>query len=370
MYLTSIISLSLLASISTTAVTATIRNVVGNAPLYSGPEMFNVCTKISKQLGNFMLKYQGNAKITNRKFAVIVGTGSCNPITRMHMRMFFLAKQHLEQQHGFVVLGSLLSPAHPSSVRERYRNNITEVIPAPHRLAIAQLLVQESKWLSVDPWEITRKRSMDYLASLEHTAEMLKEKIPNSEIKVIYLCKGNMIPKISPQALKSGNFGCVVVSRAPESEQLLASLSSKWNGLIWVCEDKAILDTSLDVVSGRSIRKHIKKGLPVSNLIGDTVEAYINENRIGPKMIGEEPWGDDEKKLPKFGIRPVYNPLRTLSRGLNSISSSYSNKNTSIESASNSPTPNGVYSRVASNLASVFEDSTFIDDDDVSALSP
>lgn len=68
-------------------------------------------------------------------------------------------------------------------------------------------------------------------------------------------------------------------------------------------------------------------------------------------MQGEEPWGDDEKKLPKFGIRPVYNPLRLVSRGLNSISSNYSNN------------------PIASNLPSVYEDSTLIDDN-VSDMSP
>ena len=46
------------------------------------------------------------------------------------------------------------------TVRERYRTNIGEIIPSPHRLAIAQLMVQESKWLAVDPWMLTRRRAM------------------------------------------------------------------------------------------------------------------------------------------------------------------------------------------------------------------
>jgi hypothetical protein len=56
-----------------------------------------------------------------------------------------LPSQYLEAQQGFAVLGSLLSPAHGVTVRERYRTNIKEVIPSPHRLAVAQLLVENSK---------------------------------------------------------------------------------------------------------------------------------------------------------------------------------------------------------------------------------
>ena len=45
-------------------------------------------------------------------YVVLTGSGSFNPLTRMHVRLFYLAKQYLETKQGFVVLGSLLSPAH------------------------------------------------------------------------------------------------------------------------------------------------------------------------------------------------------------------------------------------------------------------
>lgn len=62
----------------------------------------------------------------------------------------------------------------------RYRTNPSEIIPSPHRLAVAQLLVQNSKLLSVDPWEITRRRAMDYLSLLEHTQAIIGEQFPGS----------------------------------------------------------------------------------------------------------------------------------------------------------------------------------------------
>ena len=66
-------------------------------------------------------------------------------------------------------------------------------------MAIAQLLVSNSKWLSIDPWEMTRRRPMDYLSLLEHTSAMLKEQFPTVSIQVVLVVKANAVPKLSAQ---------------------------------------------------------------------------------------------------------------------------------------------------------------------------
>ena len=114
--------------------------------MYVPIDHFNVCQKIVGRLRDFLVKYKPSS-MGVRKFAVLVGNGSFNPLTRMHLRSYFVAKQYLEAKSGYIVLGSLLSPAHGISVRERYRTNQSEILPSTHRLAIAQLLVQSSKWL-------------------------------------------------------------------------------------------------------------------------------------------------------------------------------------------------------------------------------
>jgi hypothetical protein len=145
----------------------TISKVVGDCPMYSGNDHFNVLSKIARRLHEVTSKFSIE-KLSKIKFAVLIGSGSYNPLTRIHLRTYYLAKQYLETKVGFLVLGSLLSPAHSVTVRERYRTNPLEILPAPHRLAIAQLLVESSQFLSVDPWEMTRRRAMDYLSLLEH----------------------------------------------------------------------------------------------------------------------------------------------------------------------------------------------------------
>jgi nicotinic acid mononucleotide adenylyltransferase len=202
----------------------------------------------------------------------------------MQIRRFFLAKQYLEGKAGYVVLGSIISPSHGATVRERYRNNISEIIPSPHRLAVAQLMLQDSKWCSVDPWEITRRRPMDYLSFLQHCNEMMKQFFPRVDIKVIYLCKANMVPVISPLAIQKDSFACISVCRPTETEQLRNSLTAKWSGLIHVVEDEAILDASLDTISSRRVRKELREGLSVKQFMGGLIDEYFRQHKIADKV--------------------------------------------------------------------------------------
>ena len=281
-----------------------IQQVISETPMYVNPENFNVCSKIAKRLRDFLVKHKPSA-MGIRKFAVLIGTGSFNPLTRMHLRSYFVAKQYLESKAGFIVLGSLLSPAHSMTVRERYRTNQKEILPSPHRLAVAQLLVKDSKWLSIDPWEITRRRPMDYLSLLEHTHKMLGEHFPSIEFKVLYLAKANAVPLIAPAHLRAfpGDVGVVSVCRAMEYDSIQASLSAKWNGLIWCVEDTAVLDATMDVVTSRKVREQIRAGGNIAPLVGDAIDLYVRTHRLGPKMSGQEEWGDEEKLLPVAASR-------------------------------------------------------------------
>jgi len=310
-----------------------VQQVVGARPMYAGNFNFNVCAKISLRLDDFLRRYNPT-KMGRRKIAVLTGSGSFNPLTRMHVRLFYLAKQFLESKHGYVVLGSLLSPAHSVTVRERFRTHPNEVLPPPHRLAVAQLLVQNSKWLSVDPWEITRRRAMDYLSLLEHTTAMLKDHFPETEFKVMYLCKPNLVPKLSPDAMRSRSYGLVCVCRAPESDTLRSSLGAKWNGVIYVAEDTAILDASIDTVTSRNVRDKIKANESVSHIVGEKINEYVNINRIGYKLNGLEEWTADEKQLPKISSRP---PEHIKANNINNSVINTNNNNSPVEACKLSP---------------------------------
>ena len=109
----------------------------------TGPDCFNgVLSKVATRLQEYYAKYDVASR-GRRKFAVLgeyliffmtfvsyawcfvlhnalishplkhyfptVGGGSFNPLTRMHLRTYFLAKQCLEAKYGYVVLGECLN---------------------------------------------------------------------------------------------------------------------------------------------------------------------------------------------------------------------------------------------------------------------
>jgi nicotinic acid mononucleotide adenylyltransferase len=260
-----------------------IQQVVGNSPVYSDLANTGVLLKCKHRLMDFISQY-GLEKAKDTQFAIIVGSGSCNPVTRMHIRKFFIAKQCIESTSDMFVLGSLLSPAHPTLVRQRFRSFPREILPAPHRLAVAQLSVKDSIWVSVDPWEITRRCVMDYLSLLEHVSSMISTEFEGFQIKVLYLFKANMLPNISCRALKEGNYGAACVCRTTEYDQLKNSVRNEWKGILWAAEDNAILDASMDTVSSRKVRAMVKALAPLQHLVGGVVADYFRANRIGYKV--------------------------------------------------------------------------------------
>lgn len=71
----------------------------------------SICLKIRARLSEFLMEYRIE-KMGLRKFGILIGQGLMNPLTRKHMRSYFVAKEDLENKYGFVILGSILSPAH------------------------------------------------------------------------------------------------------------------------------------------------------------------------------------------------------------------------------------------------------------------
>lgn len=161
-----------------------IEQIVGNSPIYSDVSSKGIYLKFHQRLNDFISQYSVE-KARSTTFVIIVGSGSFNPATRKHIRNFYIAKQCIESGSNMYVLGSLLSPSHHSLVRQKFRTCPAEIIPAPHRLAVAQLSVKDSIWVSVDPWEITRRRVMDYLSVLEHTARRALDEFSGFNIKIM-----------------------------------------------------------------------------------------------------------------------------------------------------------------------------------------
>ena len=138
---------------------------------------------------------------------------------------------------------------------------------------------------------------------------MLEEHFPGVDIKVFYLCKANMVPLLSPQALRESNYGVISVCRPLECERILREIGAKWNGLIWIAEDVAMLDASMDVVTSRTVRIYVKEGKSVRHWMGDLIDEYFRVHRVGAKMMGDELWETQERQLPHVAARPTLPPM-------------------------------------------------------------
>ncbi|KAG8899004.1 hypothetical protein FRC01_010703, partial [Tulasnella sp. 417] len=81
---------------------------------------------------------------------VIVACGSFSPPTYLHLRMFEMAKDAVDAEEKYEILGGYYSP-----VSDTYKKS--GLAPAIHRVRMCELAVdQTSSWLMVDPWEASQ----------------------------------------------------------------------------------------------------------------------------------------------------------------------------------------------------------------------
>ncbi|VAI62903.1 unnamed protein product [Triticum turgidum subsp. durum] len=127
----------------------------------------------------------------SRGAVVLVATGSFNPPTYMHLRMFELAKDEL-QQRGYSVLGAYMSP-----VNDAYKKK--DLLPAAHRVRLCELACRSSSFLMVDPWEAMQKGYQRTLTVLSRVKNSLcKDGLADQGgVKVMLLCGSDLLESFS-----------------------------------------------------------------------------------------------------------------------------------------------------------------------------
>ncbi|CAM9123895.1 unnamed protein product, partial [Choristocarpus tenellus] len=236
---------------------------------------------------------RSNAEV--RPKALLVGSGTFNPVHKLHLRRFYLARHFLEEHVGMKVVGGIVSPSHPTLVRQRYRVKAAEIIPPKHRLAMARAAVGNNSWLTVDPWEITRRRIMDYMSVLEHVRDVLHDTFPGllANITILYLCPASQVLKLNPTLLRVGGFGIITVCRPLERERLIQQLSPPFARIVHVVEDLAILSAELEKTSSTAVRACLKEGKLVDGMVGRAVAHYIKDHRLADKISGKQRWSNE-----------------------------------------------------------------------------
>lgn len=162
------------------------------------------------------LKFQSKLKM--KKNCILISCGSFNPPTIMHLRLFELAKDHL-QGCGWNVLDGMISPAHDNY--KRMKPSLT--VSSNHRVKMIELALQSydfvrcTKWESEqDDWTRTRDVleehqkqinqvldvSFNHTEKFPHLPDSLvglnsdKKKEPNA-FKLFMVCGGDLLESFS-----------------------------------------------------------------------------------------------------------------------------------------------------------------------------
>ena len=150
---------------------------------------------------------------------VLIACGSFSPITFLHLRMFEMAADYARFNTQFEVVGAYLS-----CVGDAYKK--TGLVKSEHRVNMCNLAVQQSSWISVDPWEALHQEYLETAKVLDHFNKEINEvmggiETPNGKKKahIALLAGADLIQTMSTPGVWAAkdidyilrNFGAFIV---------------------------------------------------------------------------------------------------------------------------------------------------------------
>uniref|UniRef100_T1IIP7 Nicotinamide-nucleotide adenylyltransferase n=1 Tax=Strigamia maritima TaxID=126957 RepID=T1IIP7_STRMM len=232
---------------------------------------------------------------------VLLACGSFNPVTNMHLRMFELAKDHLNKLGKYKVVSGIMSP-----VSDAYEKN--GLVSSKHRCEMVQLAVKTSDWIKVDTWEAEQNAWTETRRVLEHHQNVLNSaendtlrpskrtkidgslssgdvnnlRTQNSAVYLKLLCGADLLESFAKPGLWKDDdvteivskYGLVVISREgsnPHKFIYESDVLSKYQNNIFIVTEWITND-----ISATKVRRALTRGDSVKYLIQDAVIDYIN----------------------------------------------------------------------------------------------
>ncbi|XP_005721145.1 nicotinamide/nicotinic acid mononucleotide adenylyltransferase 3 [Pundamilia nyererei] len=219
---------------------------------------------------------------------VLLACGSFNPITNQHMRLFELARDHMHSTGQYQVVGGIVSPVSDSYGKQG-------LVLAKHRVAMAELALQSSNWVTVDEWESQQPDWTETVVTMRyHYGRILKEyersvgMHNNSDLspQLKLLCGADFLDTFKIPGLWRddhveelvGHFGLVCVSRGelqPERAVHESDLLSYRRHNIFHVREWVKNETS-----ATEVRRALRRGLSVKYLLPDSVIEYIHRHNL------------------------------------------------------------------------------------------
>uniref|UniRef100_A0A8C5KM13 Nicotinamide-nucleotide adenylyltransferase n=1 Tax=Jaculus jaculus TaxID=51337 RepID=A0A8C5KM13_JACJA len=245
---------------------------------------------------------------------VLVACGSFNPITNMHLRLFELAKDYMNGTGKYRVIKGIISP-----VGDAYKKK--GLIPAHHRVIMAELATKSSHWVEVDTWESLQKEWVETVKVLRHHQEKLApgncdysqsspvlerpgrkrkwaehrqnssqkkplEPNPKGMPRVKLLCGADLLESFHvPNLWKSeditqivAEYGLICVTRAGSDAQKFIYESD----VLWKHQSNIHLvnEWITNDISSTKIRRALRRGQSIRYLVPDLVQEYIEKHNL------------------------------------------------------------------------------------------
>ncbi|CAL5392511.1 hypothetical protein HYC85_011571 [Camellia sinensis] len=213
-------------------------------------------------------------------YVVLVSTGSFNPPTYMHLRIFELARDALNSE-GFCVIGGYMSP-----VNDAYQKR--SLISAKHRIEMCHLACRSSEFIMVDPWEASQDTFQRTLTVLCRIKSSLCDsgRISGESLKVMLVCGSDLLESFSipgawiPEQVRTlcRDFGVVCIHREGQDIEKVISNDDILNE--YKTNIKVVDELVPNQISSTRVRDCISRGLSVKYLTADEVISYIKQHRL------------------------------------------------------------------------------------------
>ncbi|XP_071732430.1 nicotinamide/nicotinic acid mononucleotide adenylyltransferase-like isoform X2 [Rutidosis leptorrhynchoides] len=217
---------------------------------------------------------------SGKMHVVLVSTGSFNPPTFMHLRLFELARDALNSK-GFNVVGGYMSP-----VNDAYKKK--GLIQAGHRIAMCQLACKSSEFIMVDSWEAKQPSFQRSLTVLSRIKSFFCDNgiVPSACLKVMLVCGSDLLESFGvpgawmPEQVRTicRDYGVVCIRR--EGQDIVKIISRDQILTEYKNNIEVVDEIVPNRISSTLVRDCISRGLSVKYLTSDEVIDYIKQNQL------------------------------------------------------------------------------------------
>ncbi|KAL9234509.1 hypothetical protein vseg_009375 [Gypsophila vaccaria] len=215
----------------------------------------------------------------DKRYVVLVSTGSFNPPTFMHLRMFELARDALTSE-GYHVIGAYMSPVNNAYVKKG-------LICAEHRIQMCQLACKSSDFVMVDPWEGRQSTYQRTLTVLSRVKNFLCNNglVSTGSLRAVLVCGSDLLESFNksfwiPEQVQAivRDFGVACIRREGQDiEKIVLD-----NPILLENKSNIVIVDELipNQISSTRVRDCISRGLSVKYLIADEVIEYIRKHHL------------------------------------------------------------------------------------------